>query len=282
VDASSPDGEFWIHVVAGLCNRLRVLLSAIGYAEMTGRELVICWPTSRGGRLWSWLTGQSHRRFPAGLSDLWSHPYREVSSAEWSRMVNRPDSECFDPQSDEQADAPPILYLETFSSFFGLLPESPLHYTQRLSMIPELAGLVEQFASEWLDGQPTVGVHIRHHESHPTTREHSPARWFEERMSKILHDRPDTHFYLSTDSSEVSDRLHERFGGALRERSRPPGYNSLEGIQKGVMDLYLLARTDHILGSYFSSFSDMARLLQGERGYEDAKRRIGEPLTTEV
>jgi len=83
------------------------------------------------------------------------------------------------------------------------------------------------------------------------------------RIQQLRATYPDARFFLSCDSADVSRRLHEQFPGAIGELCTAPGYNTLEGIRKGLIDLYLLARTDYILGSHYSSFSEMAARLHG-------------------
>ena len=266
--------QFWIQTCEGLCNRFRVLLSAIGFCEMTNRELVICWPLSKGGKLRPLVTGESHKRFQAGLSDLWVHPYREVGRKEWKKMCRKPSSVEASVPPDPGSDAP-ILYLNTYEHFFHNLPHTPRQYASRLELIPELHDRVERFSGAYFTGTPQIGIHIRHHKAHEFTTTHSPVSWFVGRMGELQALYPQAGFFLSTDSSDLSERFSKRFPGLMREQCTPPGFNTREGIQKGLVDLYLLARTDYILGSYFSSFSEMALWLQGEKGYEDAQRRVG-------
>jgi hypothetical protein len=257
--------QFWIFVREGLCNRLRVLLSAIGFSEMTGRKLRVCWP------VW----GQDAQRpFEAALSDLWIHPYREVSIADWYTMHGHPGAveASFPPDPGSTAR---VLYLETLLSFFEGLPEGPAGYLSRLRLVPALEDRVERFAAAHFDARPCFGVHVRSHKAHRQTSEHSPADWFERRMEELGRQYPAARFFLSCDSGEVSARFHRRFGDRVCELCTPPGYNTVDGIQKGVVDLYLLARTDYILGSHYSSFSEMASWMQGEKGFETALARVG-------
>jgi hypothetical protein len=257
--------QFWVYADGGLCNRLRVLLSGIGFSELTGRELVVCWPVHGP---------ETDRSFQAALSDLWMHSYREVDMPQFFSMPAHPGaveaSLPPDPQSSARA-----LYTQSCYSYFEILPLRPRDYLTRLRLAPLLEDRVKEFTERYLLASSRFGVHIRTNRAHEQTIRHSPVSWFERRMAELHEQYPEALFYLSCDSDEVSAALHHRFPGQIRELCTPPGYNTREGIQKGVMDLYLLAQTDYILGSYYSSFSDMAFWMQGEKGYEDSQKRLG-------
>src|SRR5262249_42307842 len=103
--------------------------------------------------------------------------------------------------------------------------------------------------------------------AHAVARETSPPEWFYRRMQEIRADYPDVVFFLSTDSPEVSDEVHRRFANVTELRGKS-AFNSPQGVQDGVCDLYLLARTAYIVGSAGSSFSLTASWLAEHRGFE--------------
>jgi len=45
-------------------------------------------------------------------------------------------------------------------------------------------------------------------------------------------------------------------------------YNQGDGVREAVCDLYLLSLCNYIVGSYWSSFSDMAFWMRGESAFE--------------
>jgi hypothetical protein len=275
----SGKGEFWIRCDAGLGNRMRVLWSAIGFSELTGRELVICWPlTPEMGLAQRFLRFVARRphplQFDCRLSELWDVPYLEVSVPVWDAMKydRQAVAAALPPEKDSTAH---VLHLHTWSQFYRDLPQPPSSYARRLRMIPELADRYETFMQHELRGHPRIGVHIRTNRAHRKTRRHSPVEWFERRMRDLLDQYSSAVFFLSCDSDRVSARLKQRFPGATTELCPPPAYNSRSGVQKGLVDLHILATMDYILGSYWSSFSDLAILLQDSKGYETSVRRGG-------
>jgi hypothetical protein len=155
-----------------------------------------------------------------------------------------------------------------------LIPHDPRirpfrSYLESLQVVPELQTRVERTYDEGLSGQRhTVGVMIRANtNAHAVARETSPPDWFYRRMREIRGEYPDVVFFLSTDSREVSDEVHRRFANVIELRGKSQ-FNSARGVQDGVCDLYLLARTGYIIGSAGSSFSLTAGWLAQHRGFE--------------
>jgi hypothetical protein len=175
-----------------------------------------------------------------------------------------------DPNSPAQ-----ILYLETIFTFNNALVDGPRSFMSRLTLIEELQAQYRDFMRGHVRGWPRIGIHVRTISAHDITRDRSPLEWFESRIRTLREEYPDSFFFLSSDSADTSENLHRHFPSLLKEQLRPPGYNSKRGIQKGLVDLYILSQMDYIVGSYFSSFSEMARDLQGGKGYEDSQSRTG-------
>lgn len=275
----SQEPELWLWLREGLCNRLRVLFSAIGLGQLTGRQIIVHWSTSPGGKIIPLLTGRSHKPFNADIGDLFDPEgtpgVRFVERRAWRRAVRSP--------SFVEAPMPPVvscdvqhLWLDTYDDFYSILPDSPAVYARKLQVTDEIERWTQTVLARFAGGAPKVGFHIRSTAAHGATREHSSIEWFEARIAELLEERAKGEaIFLSTDSADYASRLHARFPGRLIESLAPPKYNSKRGIQKGLVDLTVLAASEHIVGSYFSSFSDMAFDLQGKRSYEDSQQTKG-------
>lgn len=112
-------------------------------------------------------------------------------------------------------------------------------------------------------GSSCVGVHIRRTDNQPAIGK-SSTQSFLDSMQKELEADPDTMFYLATDDMTEEQRLREAFPGRiLSNQNRCLERDSVDGMHDAMLDLYCLAATRKIIGSYFSSFTDIAADMRG-------------------
>lgn len=104
-----------------------------------------------------------------------------------------------------------------------------------------------------------VGVHLRRTDSVKSIEE-SPTTLFIERMKA---EPADTLFFVATDSEEDKHLLRESFGKRVVTSGHQADRASLEGMRDAAADMFLLAGTEHILGSFYSSFSEIASYIGG-------------------
>ena len=102
-----------------------------------------------------------------------------------------------------------------------------------------------------------IGVHIRRTDSIPAI-ENSPFELFVVKMNALLEESPTVKFYISTDSQEVFDNLKNIYGEKIFSGTSQRTRNTTEGIIFALIDLYCLSQSKKILGSFYSSFSQMA------------------------
>lgn len=113
------------------------------------------------------------------------------------------------------------------------------------------------------DFEHTIGVHIRRSD-HLSATTYSLLDAFVRAMECELANDKRTNFYLATDCLRTERRLKTLFGDKIRTLTKSSyDRNSRLGIQEGLIDLYVLARTRKILGSYYSSFSQVAAEISG-------------------
>ena len=83
-------------------------------------------------------------------------------------------------------------------------------------------------------------------------------------MSKELEAYPETTFFLATDDKKEEALLRQTFPGKiLSNQDRTLDRNSEAGIHDALLDLYCLASTEKLIGSYWSSFTDIAADMRG-------------------
>ena len=70
-------------------------------------------------------------------------------------------------------------------------------------------------------------------------------------------------FYLATDSEEEKEQLKKIFGKHLITSPHAANRNSISGMKDALTELYILSRTNKILGSMQSSYSETAAQISG-------------------
>jgi len=290
-DRAPGPGLVAVRPLGGLSNRLRVISSFQVLARHTGRELGVCWAPSNGfsdedlGELFE----NQYARIDEAEFDRLCEEERALCLHEVisiSGMLGRRRWR-WDPGigMDEVLDtaARPVVAYRGLQRLDGLvgrvaaieLPGSFLDdYLAELRSwrpVAPLRRVVDELAGGF-DGR-TVGVHVRRGDAltHPRVSSQfrlSSERAFFARMDELLRDDPGTTFFLATDSSETDARFRERYGGALRTNRAKRFVPSVvfqpkENQRDAVIDLFSLARTRHVLGTRYSSFSSAAADLGG-------------------
>ena len=103
----------------------------------------------------------------------------------------------------------------------------------------------------------TIGLHIRRTD-HKHAINESPVELFIEKMNEEIQANEMVTFYLATDDPGLKNTLIGKFGKRMLFSNVELSRNSSDGMYGAMIDLYALARTKKIYGSYFSSYSDIA------------------------
>ena len=109
-----------------------------------------------------------------------------------------------------------------------------------------------------------VGVHIRRTDNRKAV-EYSPTEFFLSAMERMIHDDSRVEFFLATDDPQEETRILEAFSGrrVIVHKKRSFLRNEPAAIQDALIDLYTLSKCTKIIGSYWSSFTDVAHALGG-------------------
>ena len=126
--------------------------------------------------------------------------------------------------------------------------------------VDEIMGEVENRCRNFSDAM--IGVHIRRTDNLASIRQ-SPIELFYQKLDEKIKENGKVAIYLATDSEEVKREMKERYGDRIFCSGKKADRGSLEGIREGITDMYTLARTQKIYGSFQSSFSDMAAQIGG-------------------
>lgn len=283
---------------AGLGNRMLGLLSAILFARLAKRTVVVDWrdgayadPGTNAFPLlfssrsvmaleadlpaqsvnpWIWESRlhmnahELHRFF--GLNGGWGCPFRGTLYSFDPNVLHHPEDVivtwslvAFVAQLRRHLNGP-------WKTWSGLSDEAILARLLREELVlhPAIAARVDQVARMWPD-RPRIGVHVRH-----TDRTTNLQR-LRRRLDHLLARHPDAVIYLATDAAAVQEDFRRRYpdvltvpkwfapSGPLHARSAPCP-DRLAMARDSLVEMRLLARCDHLIVNGNSSFSQVARL----------------------
>jgi hypothetical protein len=238
-------GILYLEVNAGLCNRLRALVSGICWAERLGRKLVICWPSRKPECAAGFYELFAHSSLPDGVEVIdgtLSQKNTCLSPADAEKyIVNHPENE-------------PIS-IQSYGCFWALDRQIWLQHLRALKPSNAVRLRLDDYRRKGCENLDTA-IHIRRTDNEKAIRL-SPLGTF---IEKIREMPAPQRFILFSDDHQAIRLLVEEFGLAkficpemIRERA------SREGMIEAVAVFFTLASCQMILGSVNSSFSEIAR-----------------------
>ncbi len=242
-----------IQPIGGLCNRMRAINSALVLAKKQNKQLKVIWNVNAElGCPFEELFEKTDAFTVINIRSKWN-PIKLFYQFTRKRIGNEDIRSNRNEKglTDEFAatlDCP--LYIATEEHFFECHDYSAFVPTR------EIFTRIESLISSY--GSHNVGVHIRRTDNKPAIGK-SSTQAFIDSMEKEIALFPDTRFYLATDDLSEEAALRQRFPERIiSNESRDLSRDSVTGIKDALLDLMCLARTDKIIGSYFSSFTDIA------------------------
>ena len=243
----------------GLCNRMRVINSAWELAKKRGERLIVLWylcpelncpfeslfqPVKEiriinihslkdPRKLFYQLIAR--QRF--GNDDILSHKTDGILHQDFFESLKNP------------------VYLFTWEHFY---PSRDYHFYVPCASLQKRIDLITASF-----GKRCVGVHIRRTDN-TVSMGKSTTEQFLALMHKELEAEPETRFFLATDDMEEEALLRKTFPGRiLSNEARTLNRSSEAGMHDALLDLYCLASTRKLIGSYWSSFTDIAADMKG-------------------
>lgn len=123
----------------------------------------------------------------------------------------------------------------------------------------EISKTVSKYTSAF--SQNTIGLHIRRADNIRSVK-HSPLNEFIRMMNIEIEKDNNCRFFLATDSISEEKILKDKFGARIISHPKILDRDKEQGIIDAVVDLCCLASTRKIIGSHFSSFSEVAAQLK--------------------
>jgi hypothetical protein len=263
-------GGGWILVQpsGGLCNRLRVLISALILAERMARRTRLLWmPRHNCNCKFSDLFAPSPLIevepfwYAKGAEWLGAAPFRGVDLSKVTVLHEKTVAEMgytIDAQSLVKQRF--VLFKNCYSDFI-VNDISPDEYATKVSYYLTQLAPHRKVAKKLFPLSPhTIGVHVRRTDNNVAI-EKSRLEDFLELMKACLLERPDASFFLATDDPQVESTLKAAFPGKIATHPKS-AYSRAQttAIQDALVDLLMLSRCQKILGSFYSSFSEYASL----------------------
>lgn len=146
------------------------------------------------------------------------------------------------------------IYLKSFGIFYDW---GDLKINELIKPVEKIQILLDRLRENILENH-VVGVHIRRTD-HAQAIQNSPVELFVKKMDELL-DQCDG-FYLATDDASVKAEMRQRYGLKIVTYDCNMKRDSVQGIVDAFIDLYMLGSCKEIIGSYGSTFSRVAAML---------------------
>jgi hypothetical protein len=237
----------------GLCNRLRAIASALRLCRRLGAKCSLVW---NWGNFW-------HVFAPIPTLDVLSFSPLCVANELNLRDV-RVEQRIVNVRL-------PTLKLRSGKLFWGN-DESRIYLDQVRDFLPQLSerlqSIVSDFAGRAL--KHTVGFHIRRTDNERSMEASPDEVFFAEAETVVAAGKS---IFLATDNTRTEEIMDRRFPGKVITYPRrktlakrwPRRRFDPVALEDDLLDLFLLARTEYVVGSQFSSFSAIAIVLNGSK-----------------
>lgn len=245
----------------GLANRIKSITSGLATAKLSGRKLCLIWDIN------SDMIAGFHDLFTNDIQIL--HNYRInngkllLNFKHQTTDLNYP--EIINNDSD-------VILIDSWKSFsdknVNFNNYLPLYIEQLKSLtpVPDVAHRVEQFVKQNFDGKRVVGIHFRSWAKAldvvDWNLKSSPIDDFFAKMDKELQRHPNTFFFIATDDQANKEKFIERYKDkAILSGISKIARDTIETQKDAFFEWLLLGKTQFIIGTNASTFSDEAALL---------------------
>ena len=263
----NPMKALVVEVREGLCNRLRVLVSACYLARRYGRELILCWRPdhkcgARFGDLFTNLMGETD-----SLPE-YPRPRMGIPPDELARAIQSPD--------------PIVCVRECHWLVAEMDQRKTIEHFRALRPVDAVTRAADAIAARFPGW--TIGVHVRRGDFAPhLLKRHDLKLPALERYFAYLDNWRGAIFLATDGGDEVVQRFCDRYGDRLLIYPRnSPGRSTPQAVQEALVDLYLLQRCQAIIGTRFSSFSELAWCITKAPYAKVSEREVGFFAKTQV
>ncbi len=283
--------KLYINTKNGLSNRLRALISAYNIAKETNRQLIVIWiPDFHCEAKFTDLFRKNYLFkdviFIENENNMNYINVIKYQCAEYEDLDNVPIIYNYDKLKDKYIDdtTPNDIYVISACT----LNNKHTNWTKdsfvlrHFDLNDDVANEIYKFESKYKI-QEAIGVHIRmgqHSEQHPYENisnyneyaKQSVIKWracshwsfFIKKMDEIILENPEQVFFLCCDNAESYEKIIESGKYKIIHTHKKVFDRSLEQVKTAIIDLVLLSKTKYILGSNWSSFTEISHRLGGK------------------
>lgn len=274
--------------LAGLGNRMRVLSSCVAIAKRDNRSLYIVWPINSDlgcgledifqsvgidykipNKFISYILANVYR---VGMIKRFYGIYKSVSSLFFNTVV-------FDGDIIDYNVINKLKKIERLSNKSNLMIASCMSFNDEQYGInffeylkdeinrPQLNSFVfNSYIINKVDqeynkiGFPYIGIHIRRTDNFDAIKHGDDANYIYE-IEKCIKMNESQKFFLATDSEKTKVYFKNKYGQRLYTVDSLLERDSVKGVQAGVIEMLLLSKSDKIICSLISSYSNAAILI---------------------
>ena len=244
----------------GLCNRMRAITAGMEMAKRKNTKCIVMWKQKaelnasfydlfkpiKGLKVINYRSSKDIREI---LLQKLSNS--QFNNSEIRESMDRGNGE-LDIEIEKQIKLP--VYIWSCEQFYHAD-----YFFRLFQPIDKIESKVNQLIN--MDTENLIGVHIRRTDQIDSIK-YSKTENFAELMKYEIEKNPNTVFYLATDDMSEEQYFRSLFKGRIiSNENRVLSRDSSNGISDAVIDLYCLARCSKIIGSYWSSFTDVAAIL---------------------
>jgi hypothetical protein len=229
-----------LQVCAGFANRVRALVSGICFAEDHHLELVIHWFPKSPECFCSFQHVLYPKSLPQTVKVVTEDLYNPI------QVLSREDCDKQLVLWNKESD----LVWKSYSIFYTN-EKWETHLRNLKASWPVYEFLNRRCRN--VNWSTAIGIHIRRTDNKKSI-EGSPLESFLTKMREL----PDAFFVVATDDLDVKQRIEQEFLGRCVFPAQVLSRRTEEGMLHGVLDFFALSKCSKILGSYWSSFSEIA------------------------
>lgn len=249
---------------AGLCNRLRAISSAVFLAKKLNRPLTIYWQNNdECASDFCDLFDPINIDIPIDVIEYKGLKYSiaRKKNLYYPKLLRifSVDKEILNFNCKEDGDIIPLISSDGIT-FIQTCHSITQHYDFQALFKPisSIMNAINSVTALYSDN--TIGLHIRRTDNVQAIA-HNDISSFENCINRELEADSSTKFYLATDDMYVKDYLINKYGTAILTFDIPLNRNTVEGMRGAVVDLWCLSKTKRIIGSFYSSYSEVASFI---------------------